>query len=199
MIVWARRRKHSVGWVRIIFLLTSCEVLMTPVDRGGFDGNTLVQYSPGMVRAQVPTTSSTTYRITCKTRTSRQPSISQTPKAIISICEPPTWLTNRSLFTLTRGVLQSQSTAHLQRSTSSNSSSMSQRPVFDLGVSAAAYQPSPVSTPSRIVNYRPSTSSKATSPFGNSFNSSTLSSSSILMSSPLAAYGGRHSQVAVRE
>ncbi|KAH8111766.1 hypothetical protein DFH11DRAFT_576752 [Phellopilus nigrolimitatus] len=58
---------------------------------------------------------------------------------------------------------------------------------------ASSYAPSPVSTPSRIINYKsPLPSSTSTSPFYNSLNSSTLSASS-LMSSPLA-YRARQSQ-----
>ncbi|THH05061.1 hypothetical protein EW145_g5071 [Phellinidium pouzarii] len=59
---------------------------------------------------------------------------------------------------------------------------------------SSTYLPSPLSTPSRIINYKSpfTTSSPSPSPFFGSLNSSTLSSSSPLMSSPLA-YRGRQS------
>lgn len=58
--------------------------------------------------------------------------------------------------------------------------------------SASSYAPSPISTPSRIINYKPPTTG---SPFNNSLNSSTLSNS---MSSPLA-YRARQSNSIVRK
>ncbi|KAI5120189.1 hypothetical protein M0805_002655 [Coniferiporia weirii] len=56
------------------------------------------------------------------------------------------------------------------------------------------YAPSPLSTPSRIINYKSplATSSSSASPLFNSLNSSTLSTSSLMMSSPLA-YRARQS------
>lgn len=61
---------------------------------------------------------------------------------------------------------------------------------------SSSFAQSPLSTSSRIINYKPPASMSSPAgmtPFGNSLNSSTQSSSSFMMSSPLAYRSGRPS------